>query len=76
MNIKVEMNIDELKSFSDMIDRRYNTKLKKIDIKYPNITIDMDLEKATWVFDAPLTNKLVDVIVRGMNEMHIIGKDQ
>lgn len=76
MNIKVEMDIDELNSFSRMIDGNYNTKLKKIDIKYPNIIIDMDLERATWVFDAPLVNKLVDAFIKGMNEIHIIGEDK
>ena len=78
MKLYVTMNVNEIDSFSDTIDDKYDYKLEKIEVKYPMINLYLVLDEKKIRWNSPkynLKEKVMDELCYALSEACLICDD-
>lgn len=78
MKLYMTLGVNEIDSFSDNIDSRYDYKLEKIEVKYPIISLHLILEEKKIRLSSPkysLKERVMDELCYALNEAYLICDD-
>lgn len=78
MKLYITMNVNEIDSFSDTIDDKYDYKLEKIEVKYPMINLYLRLDEKKIRWNSPkysLKERVMDELCYALSEAYLICDD-